>query len=178
MYVFVMCTHTHAYMIGWVAFTFSLHRPLCPSWPAYRCVPFCQGGVCLIEHAFFTGHTEWTKCAVAFQRWLSRAEQLCVKLCPVQSAEVNFTEINTIYNYIHRRRIWHRCRASLLHKWHRCQSALWTFGLWFHVKNGLNILKIYSEMLFGGLFCKDSMEITYTWSSLVSQWEFISWAGQ
>ena len=77
----------------------------------------------------FTPRTLYGKNVLcAFQRWLSGAEQPCVKLCPVQSAEVKLTEMNTFYNYIHRQSSWHSCTAEL----HRCCSwAPW--GFWFMV---------------------------------------------
>lgn len=58
---------------------------------------------CLSPPLFFfpSGDLNVQNVPSAFQRWLSRAEQPRAKLCPVQSAEVKLTEMNTFYNYTH-----------------------------------------------------------------------------
>lgn len=77
------------------AYACTCNLPLCPRRLSKSIMcHFTKSGFPLIA-------PKCTKCAVAFHRWLSRAEQPCAKLCPVQSAEVKLIEMNTFCNYAH-----------------------------------------------------------------------------
>lgn len=77
------------------AYACTCNLPLCPRRLSKSIMcHFTKSGFPLIA-------PKCTKCAVAFHRWPSRAEQPCAKLCPVQSAEVKLIEMNTFCNYAH-----------------------------------------------------------------------------
>lgn len=90
---------------------------------------FTRLGGSLCCTCFYTAYPVWKECALCIPKMTEQSwTALCVKLCPVQSAEVKLTEMNTFYNYIHRQSSWHSCTAEP----HRCCSwAPW--GFWFTV---------------------------------------------
>lgn len=117
-----VCTLRHTLSYSAICSSLSLItiHPI-PVWPTNQFMPFHgvhEVGVCYIAHVFSPCTLYGKNVLPAFQRWLSRAEQPRANLCPVQSAEVKLTEMNTFYNYIHRESSWHSCTAEL------------GFGLW------------------------------------------------
>lgn len=108
--------HAHSH-IHWLVVTYAPYfLPSPPGWPQISVCCFIGLRFAILHMFFSLGALYRKNVHSAFQRWLCRAEQPHVKLCPVQSAEVKLTEMNIFYNEIHRQCGWHSCTAEQ----HRC----------------------------------------------------------
>lgn len=111
-----LCACTCVCILSFFTFFVAIH--CIPSWSTNQSVAFHGFRVHCIACVFSLTRLYGKNVLSAFQRWLSAAKQPPVKLCPVQSAESKLTEVNTFYNYIHRKSRWHswtyRCRNRTL----------------------------------------------------------------